>query len=69
MTRALAMVRTCRLRSAKFRQGWRPMSSLSWVDKNVLAPPAISADHDFSPINKTDGLTETDSFTGSAAKV
>jgi len=24
---------------------------------------------DFSPINKTDGLTETDSFTGSAAKV
>jgi hypothetical protein len=45
------------------------MSSLRWVDENVLAPPAISADHDFSPINKTDGLTERDSFTGSDAKV
>jgi hypothetical protein len=29
------------------------MSSLRWVEENVLAPPAISADHDFSPINKT----------------
>jgi hypothetical protein len=69
MTRALALVRTCRLRNAKFRQGWRPMSSSRWVEENVHALPAISADHDFSPINKTDGLTETDGFTGSDAKV
>jgi hypothetical protein len=45
------------------------MSSSRWVEENVLALPAISADHDFSPINKTDGLTETDGFTGSDAKV
>jgi hypothetical protein len=36
-------------RGTKFRRGWRPMPSLRWVDENVLAQPAISADHDFSP--------------------
>jgi hypothetical protein len=54
---------------AKFCQGWRSMSSSGCLDENVLTPPAISADHDFSPINKTDDVTARDGLTGSDAKV